>query len=227
MKNDKVKIKNIRDKVILIDSLRINQQLIVGDNENKIFVILLCDEKDEMGKVTINIKGKNANVQILGIIIGSDNQKIDLYTIQEHKNTGSISDLLVKSVLFGKSRLQYRGLIKIEKGAQKSNAYQKNQNLLISKDAYVDSRPYLEILANDVRCTHGATVGKIDQGQLYYLMSRGIDEKSATKLIIEGFFHEVILRIPGKKIQNLLEDRIKNRINKINDMANLPKLSYS
>lgn len=224
MKNDKVKIKNIGDKIIFIDSLIENQQYIVGNNEKKTFFILSCGKKDISGEVEVIIQGKNANVQILGIIIGSEDQKIDIYTLQEHKRVGSISDLLVKSVLFGKSRLYYRGLIRIEKGAQKSNAYQKNQNLLMSKGAWADSRPVLEILANDVRCTHGATVGNIDKEQLYYLMTRGINKQTATNLIIEGFLQEVINRIPDKKIRSLLKEKISNRINKL---INLPKSSYS
>ncbi len=201
-----------KNKIVIITELKKDQVFEVVDNEKKTFVILSCGEKDQSGEVRIIIRGKNANVQILGIIIGSGDQKIDIYTLQEHQKEGSISDLLVKSVLFGKSRLQYRGFIKIEKDAQKSNAYQKNQNLLMSKGTWADSRPILEILANDVRCTHGATIGKVDQEQLYYLMTRGLSEKSATNLIVSGFLQEVIDRIPDKSKKSRIEEKIKNRL---------------
>ncbi|MBI5452492.1 SufD family Fe-S cluster assembly protein [Candidatus Gottesmanbacteria bacterium] len=212
------------DTTIVIDNLQKNQQFTVGDRENKTFIIFLADKKDQIGKVKIVIRGKQSHVQILGIIIGSAEQKIELFTLQDHQDEESISDLLIKSVLFDRARFNYQGLIQIEKGAQKSNAYQKNQNLLLSPYAWADSRPYLEILANDVRCTHGATIGKIDEEQLYYLKTRGLDESCATKLIINGFLREVIERIPDQKIQNMLEDKIEEQINRL---VNLPRSSYS
>lgn len=197
---------------IVIDHLQKDQQFTVGKNEKKTFVIFLTEGKAEGGDIIVKIKGSHANVQILGLIIGFGRERIDLYSFQDHVKPESVSDLFIKSVLFDSAKLYYRGLIKIEKDAQKSNAYQKNQNLLLSKGAWADSRPYLEILANDVRCTHGATIGKVDEQQLYYLQTRGLSKESATKLIIEGFYQEVLNRIPDDKIRENLSDRLKKKI---------------
>lgn len=198
--------------IVIIDKLKKDQEFVVEDHEKKTFVIFLTGESVQSGDVKIIIEGEKAHVQILGLIVGEEEQKIDLYTLQDHKAAESVSDLLIKSVLFDRAKLYYRGLIKIEKNAQKSNAYQKNQNLLLSKNAWADSRPYLEILANDVRCTHGATVGKIDKDQLYYLQTRGLREGDATNLLVEGFYKDVLDRVPDVKIREELSKKLNKKI---------------
>ena len=210
----------MRINSIVIDSLKKDQQFIVVDNEKKTFVIILTGEKDQDGEVKIIIKGKKAEVQILGIIIGQGKQKINLYTLQDHLQPESKSDLLIKSVLFDEAKLYYQGLIKIEKDAQKSNAYQKSQNILMSPKSWADSRPSLEILANDVRCTHGVTIGKIDPEQIYYLKSRGLSEKLAQKMLLEGFLNEIVLRIPDKALQKKIRVIINNKIGHLLNESN-------
>lgn len=205
----------IKSDVIIINKLIKNQQFTVSDGENKTFVIVLTKEGEQSGDVKIIIKGKKAEVLILGIIIGQGKQKINLYTLQDHQKRESKSDLLIKTVLFDEAKFYYQGLIKIEKDAQKSNAYQKNQNILMSPKSWADSRPTLEILANDVRCTHGATVGKIDPEQIYYLKSRGLSEKLVQKMLLEGFLNEIILRIPDKKLQDKIRVNINGKISQL------------
>ena len=200
---------------IIINNIKKDQQFIVVDNEKKTFVIILTGEKDQVGDVKIIINGKKTEVQILGIIIGHGKQKINLYTLQDHLKPESKSDLLIKSVLFDEAKFYYQGLIKIEKDAQKSNAYQKNQNILMSPKSWADSRPTLEILANDVRCTHGVTIGKIDPQQTFYLKSRGLSEKLAQKMLLEGFLNEIILRIPDEKLQDEIRVKINNKITQL------------
>ena len=204
--------KLINKDLIVIDRLKINQEFSVNSNEDKTFVILLTGENDQEGDIKINIKGKKAYVKILGAIIGSGKQKIHLRTLQDHFQPESVSDLLIKAVLFDSSRFNYEGLIRIEKDAQKSNAYQKNQNILMSPQSWADSKPYLEIKANDVRCTHGATVGKLNNDELFYLESRGLSVKEATKLLLEGFFNDVWMRLEDKKIKNKLAQTINNKL---------------
>ncbi len=191
----------MKSSTVVIDTVEHGMEFIVGANEQKTFVILLCGQVSSDGAVHVRIEGEGATVQILGIILGRATQSIRLYTEQLHEKPSSISDLFIKSVLFDQSKLFYTGLIKIASGAQQSNAYQKNQNLLLSPGAWADSRPMLEILANDVRCTHGATVGTLDEEQLYYLATRGIGRKAASRLVVEGFVSEVLQRIPDEDIQ--------------------------
>lgn len=198
--------------VILIDDLKADKKYFVDDGERKAFLIFLTGKKDYSGDVKVIIKGKDADVQILGVIIGAGKQKINLYTLQEHEKERSISDLFIKSVLFEEARLNYQGLIKIDKYAQHSNAYQKNQNILMSKTAWADSRPYLEILANDVRCTHGATVGRLDENQLYYLKTRGLGQDSAKKLLLNGFFQEIFDRISDNQLVDQLVNQTKKSL---------------
>ncbi|MCL4338699.1 SufD family Fe-S cluster assembly protein [Patescibacteria group bacterium] len=204
-----------KNSIVIIDKLRKNQQFIVDDERQKTFFILLDCGKDESGDVNINIKSESANVQILGIVLGYGKQKIEMSTLQKHLKPKGVSDLFIKSVLFDESKFYYRGLIKIEKDAQKSNAYQKNQTLLMSRRSWADTRPYLEILANDVRCTHGATVGKLDENQLYYLSTRGIERGMATKLLISGFLQDVVDRIPQEDVRKRVEGKIEQKVNQL------------
>jgi Fe-S cluster assembly protein SufD len=159
------------------------------------------------GKLIVNIKGAKANAYIFGMYVGRKTDTFQIQTVQHHLVGNNISDLFVKGVFFDKSRFEYEGLIRIEKGANGSHAYQKNQNFVMSDKCFVDSRPFLEILANDVFCTHGSTTGKPNQEELYYLMTRGLSKKNAESLLIEGFFNEVFWRmediIPEKKVRAL------------------------
>jgi len=147
------------------------------------------------GTINIDIDSINAEVYIYGVYIGRNKDHFKLNTIQHHLSGNNISDLLVKGVFFDESKFIYEGLIRIDKNAQKSNAYQKNQNLIMSPSVFVDSRPFLEILANDVRCTHGSTTGRLDRDQLYYLQSRGISPQNAKRALIDGFVEDIFLRL--------------------------------
>jgi len=203
---------NAPSNVILIDRLSDTVRYRVKSNTKYTFIIFLEGNHDAQGKVEIEIEGSNADVKILGLLLGTGTSRLRLYTLQNHHKPSSVSDLLIKSVLFGKSKLYYEGLIKIGSGAQKSNAYQKNQVLLMSKDVWADSRPKLEILANDVRCTHGATIGKIDRELLFYLSTRGLNEKKASQLIISGFYQEVLDRIPDRNLSEKLSLRLDSLV---------------
>lgn len=209
------KLTKRRNGVVVIEELKNNQEFIVTDGETKIFLILLIAGGNLSGEVRVKILGQKAKIHILGIILGYKDQKIELNSLQDHIAPGSVSDLLIKSVLFDSAKFYYKGLIKIEKNAQKSNAYQKNQNLLMGKDAWADSRPYLEIAANDVRCTHGVTIGKIDENQLYYLGTRGLDKKEATKLLIKGFFQDVLDRIGNTELRDNLSKKVNSKISQL------------
>src|SRR5207247_6619886 len=120
--------------------------------------------------------------------------------------------VVIKGWLTDRARSVYHGLIQVAEGAQRTDAYQANRNLLLSDTARADSIPGLEILANDVRCTHGATIGTVDAEQMYYLMARGLRRHEAQRLIVEGFFAPVIDRIPLQSVSDGLRRGIQTTI---------------
>lgn len=151
--------------------------------------------KNLSGKFSFELKEKGIDLDIFGLFIGKKNDQFRIETVQRHISPNSTSNLLIKGVFYDESKFIYQGLIRIEKEAQKSHAYQKNQNLIMSDKCFVDSRPFLEILANDVFCTHGSTTGKLNSDQRYYLETRGLDGKLAEKLLVEGFIREIPAKI--------------------------------
>lgn len=147
------------------------------------------------GEFDFRIKASGVNLDILGLYVGKKSDDFELKTNQYHIAPNSTSNLLIKGVFDDRSKFIYQGLIKIEKEGQKSHAYQKNKNLILSDKVYIDSRPFLEILANDVFCTHGSTTGKINEESLFYLKSRSLNQKTAEQLYISGFIQEIIDKI--------------------------------
>lgn len=158
------------------------------------------------------LEGQGANVRMLGFFFGDKQQHFDQHTFQNHIVPNGKSDLLYKGALKDKAFSAFRGLIRINPEAQHSDAYQQNRNLLLSQSAHADSIPELEIEANDVRCTHGATVGPIEQVAVFYLMARGIPRPEAERLITEGFFDELISKIPLEVVQDRLFRVIRQKI---------------
>lgn len=151
------------------------------------------------GDVTIEIESPDAQVYIYGLYVGKGDDIFTLKTIQHHKVGNSFSDLLVRGVFYDQSKFIYEGLIRIDEHAQNSNAYQKNENLILSGEVFVESRPNLEILANDVRCTHGSTTGRISPDSLWYLATRGLKTKRAEDCIVEGFLEEVRSKVTSDR----------------------------
>jgi Fe-S cluster assembly protein SufD len=140
------------------------------------------------------LMGRGANSDMLGLVFGGTKQRFEHHTTQHHTAPSTVSDLLVKVAVTDEARSVYSGMIRIEPEAQQANAYQRNQNILLSKTAHADTIPNLEILANDVRCTHGATVAPLDEEQVFYMKARGIAETEAKRLIVQGFLDQVLDR---------------------------------
>lgn len=147
------------------------------------------------GDLIFDIKSSGVNLDILGLYVGNKKEEYNVKTFQNHLSPDSVSNLLIKGVFYDASQFYYRGLIRIEKNAQKSHAYQKNQNLMMSDKAFVESKPYLEILANDVFCTHGSTTGRLNEDDLFYAKTRGLDQKEAEAMLVEGFINDVKNRL--------------------------------
>jgi len=166
------------------------------------------------GKIRIqnDLAGPGATSRVTGAYFADAEQHLDYDTFQEHMAPNTTSDFAFKGALRESARSVWRGMIRVEKDAQKTNAYQENRNLLLSKDAHADSIPGLEILANDVRCTHGATLGQVDREQLFYLMARGLSRAEAERLIVRGFFQDVLDRIELEPVREALGSALEARI---------------
>jgi Fe-S cluster assembly protein SufD len=160
----------------------------------------------------VAMMGQGGTARISGLVIGDGKQHFDYQSLQDHFAPNCLSDLLVKGALRDEARSVYSGLIKIRKDAQHSDAYQANRNLLLSSKAHTDSIPKLEIEANDVRCTHGATVGQVDSEQLFYLQSRGFSLKEAQDTLVHGFFQPVIDRIALPRVRDQIHEAIDSAL---------------
>jgi Fe-S cluster assembly protein SufD len=163
-------------------------------------------------RVEASLQGQGSNAELKAIYFASGEQFFDFHTLQDHQVGNTRSDLLFKGALQDVARTVYAGLIRIEKGAARSDAYQANRNLVLSDKAKATSIPMLEIDNNDVRCTHGATVGPVDPQHLFYLRSRGIPESTAKRMIVQGFFGDVLERIPFEHARRLIETELEARL---------------
>lgn len=165
-------------------------------------------------RVDLNARlvGPGANSDMLGLYFGDGDQHFDFNTSQDHVAAHAGSDLLYKGALDGRSRAVFRGIIRVHKGAQRTDAYQTNRNILLSPHARADSLPNLEIEADDVKCSHGATVGELDAEAKFYLMSRGMTRTQAERLVVLGFLGEVLSRLPlggvSEKVTRVIQEKL-------------------
>lgn len=162
----------------------------------------------------LDLVGEGAQGRMSGFYFTDGDQHLDHDTQQNHLAPRTTSDLLFKGALRGKSRSVWQGMIYVAPGAQKTDGYQANRNLVLDDQARADSIPGLEILADDVRCTHGATVGKLEQEPLFYLKSRGIPQKEAEQLVVEGFFDPIMQRIPFEGVRERFQQAIHDKLSK-------------
>jgi Fe-S cluster assembly protein SufD len=159
----------------------------------------------------LDLVGEGSTGRMSGFYFADGEQHLDHDTQQNHLAPHTTSDLLFKGALKGNSRSVWQGMIYVAPGAQKTDGYQANRNLILSQGARADSIPGLEILADDVRCTHGATVGKLEQEPMFYLKSRGIPEREAERLIVEGFFDPIMQRIPFEGVRERFQQAIHEK----------------
>jgi len=156
-----------------------------------------------------HLRAPGGRSDMLALTVADDAQEVDARTFQIHEAPSTSSDLLYKNSLDDSARTIFAGLIRVDPGAQQTDAYQKVRNLLLSDEAEANSAPGLEIEADNVRCTHGATSGQIEQEELFYLMSRGISKRAAQKLIVHGFLQEVIDRLEEPAIGKRLSEMVQ------------------
>lgn len=160
----------------------------------------------------VSLVGKGAHCQVNGVMFTEGKQHLSYHTLQHHAATHCRSDLLYKSALQDHSRIVWRGMIQVDEGAQQTDGYQRNDNLLLTTNARADSIPGLEIEADDVRCTHGSTTGRVDNELIFYAQCRGYSRKEATRMIVAGFFQKVFDRITIESVREALGQAIGDRV---------------
>ncbi len=158
------------------------------------------------------LDGEGADARVTGAYATHARQQLDYETRQIHAAPNTNSDLAFRGILAGRSHAVWSGMIEVLPGAQKIDAFQESRNLLVSKKAHADAIPGLEILANDVRCTHAAAVAPLDEGQLFYLRSRGLEEAGAKRLMVEGFLQATVQRLGEGPFAELVEDALDRRL---------------
>ena len=164
------------------------------------------------GESLSHLRGSGGRSDMLSISAAEGTQLFDQRTLQIHEAPNTASDLLYKNSLNDTARTIFTGLIRVEPDAHKTDAYQKVRNLLLSDESEANSAPGLEIEADDVRCTHGATSGQVDVEELFYLLSRGIPLREAQQLVVFGFLNEVLDRLPGESLRELLRERLHAKL---------------
>ena len=197
----------------------------IGRDAEVDWVVLGLGGTRAKSRIESYLADQGANAKVTGAYFLTGEEHADYDTTQEHAAPNTTSDLFFKGVLADHARAVWRGVIRVDKGAQKTDAYQENRNLLLSHDAHADSIPGLEIEANDVRCTHGATIGQIDRLQLFYLMSRGLSREQAERLIVRGFFQPVLDRIGSDEVRESLAAELEARMGGSRTPASDPAVS--
>lgn len=190
-----------------ISSGQVREDYSVVDGARLVVVYEVNAERDVSLTSAIHLNGTGASAVIVGIVRGSGEGKIMIHTLQHHAAESTASNLLFKSVLTGKSAIDYTGSILVEKVAQKTDAYQRNENLLLDESCRAVSSPALEILANDVRCTHGAIVKTLDPEELWYLASRAIGVSRAREMIARGFLNSAFAALGDDAERDIIESR--------------------
>jgi Fe-S cluster assembly protein SufD len=169
------------------------------------------------GKVRMetNLAGPGSEAVVTGGYAGGPGQHLDYDTTQEHAAPNTISDLAFRGVLAAGATAVWRGMIRVDPGAQQTDAFQESRNLLLSPDAHADAIPGLEIEADDVRCTHAAAIAQIDRDQLFYLTARGLDPADAKALIIEAFLESLVERLPEGAVRDEISAALERRLAEI------------
>lgn len=189
-----------------------HERALVGENAKLDWVFGAIGSRLTKNFSEINLVGRGSTGKMSGFYFTDNKQHLDHDTQQNHLAPDTLSDLLFKGALIQESRSVWQGMIYVSPDAQRTDGYQANRNLVLSRKARADSIPGLEILANDVRCTHGATVGKINEDEVFYMMARGIPRQIAERTIVEGFFDPIMQRIPFEGVRQRFQRTISDKM---------------
>lgn len=201
LKTEKLEIRT--DKV-LVDRCEDEESEVVLKGDELLKIILLPSIDYPRKNLKVYLKGDGSRAEVLGIILGKGQTYFDIAISVIHQGVNTSAYTHVRGVLFDESKAQFRGLIRIDKGANKTSSLLENRMLILGEGARADSIPSLEIEADDVKASHAATIGRIDEQQIFYLQSRGIERKTATRMIVDGFFEPIISKIGDESISALI-----------------------
>ncbi len=189
-----------------------HQKAIVGRDATLQWTLAAMGSRLSKVNQHVALAGPGGRCQVNGVLFTEEKQHISYHTLQHHQAPHCTSDFLYKAALQDKSRTVWRGMIKVDAKADKTNGYQRNDNLMLSTQSRADSIPGLEIEADDVRCTHGSTSGKVDEELIFYCQARGLSRQEATRLIVTGFFQQVFDRITIESVRDALGSAISRRV---------------
>jgi Fe-S cluster assembly protein SufD len=192
---------------------QINSTL-VGRDANATSMNLNLGARYARAESVSKLIGRGARSDMLAVSVAEGSQQFDQRTLQDHQQPDTQSDLLYKNSLNDKARTIFSGLIRVQPHAHRTDAYQKVRNILLSDDAEANSMPGLEILADEVKCSHGATSGQIEEEELFYLKSRGISDEAAKGLIVFGFLNEAIERLSDRPVADRLRELVAGKFAK-------------
>jgi Fe-S cluster assembly protein SufD len=189
-----------------------NQRAVLAADSHLRWAVAGLGSRLHWSSLGVELREPGSSSRIVGLTLTNRRQHLDYQTCQDHLAPHTESDMVFKSALLDRSRIVFRGVIRLQPAAQQTNAYQANHSLLLSQKARADALPILEIEADDVRCKHGSTTGRIDDEQVFYLMSRGLSYQEAQRMIVQGFFETVITEFPVEGVQEKLRLAINDRI---------------
>lgn len=202
------------DKTVIkkVTSGEVREEYSVKKESHLTLVYVVSGMSDVAVFPSLHLVGEDSSATCIGLVTGAGDAKIRIGTLQHHKAPRTTSNLLVKSILSDHSVCLYEGSIVVDASAQKTDAYQRNENLLLDEHTQATSSPALEILANDVRCTHGAVVKTFDENEIWYLLSRGIDRIAARRMIAEGFLTSAFMLITDEQLRSDVQQEVDGHI---------------
>lgn len=189
--------------------------MIVESDGSADWVTVEAGSNRSLSDLILDLAGDSASAKVNGVFFGSDEQRLTMHTRQEHHGKNTFSSLLYKGAVTDRARGVWTGMIYVDPMALGADGYQKNDNLMLSPDARVFARPGLEIVTDDVKCSHGTTVTEINKDQIFYLMSRGISEKDARSLVVEGFFDEILNDLSVETIREKVRAEIRSKFEQV------------
>jgi Fe-S cluster assembly protein SufD len=189
-----------------------HQRAVLAANSHLRWAVAALGSRLHWTDLGVQLREPGSNSKIFGLVLTDGRPHVDFQTCQDHLAPHTESDLLFRSALLDRSRTVFRGVVWLRPEAQQTNAYQANHNLLLSPKARADALPILEIEADDVRCKHGSTTGRIDDEQIFYLMSRGLSYQAAQRMIVQGFFETVLSEFPVEGLQEKIRLALNTRI---------------